>query len=232
MVEILQMPYIERSLTATERRAIHSRKRGFRRGGTRSVVGVFLLLFLPFLILALISGGGRLSAGDLQVLGIYALILIVICGWAMLEDECKLRKRRREWDQALETDKVRETKVESDRVWFYDEIEDEGPVYLFELRQGGLVALLGGQEFYPDPRFPNTDFSIIEILSPTGQPMDMLIKKRGRKLQPEKLVRSEDRQEEPMLWEKMEGVLLASPGPVGLLSGSLDDVEKYLRGTD
>ena len=60
----------------------------------------------------------------------------------------------------------------------------------------------------------------------------MLIKKRGRKLQPEKLVRAEDRQEGPMLWEQMEGVLLASPGPVGLLSGSLDDVEKYLRGTD
>lgn len=45
-----------------------------------------------------------------------------------------------------------------------------------------------GQEFYEDDDFPNTDFSMVEILGAAGGPIDVLLKKDGRKLPPERVI--------------------------------------------
>jgi len=53
---------------------------------------------------------------------------------------------------------------------------------------GHSVVFIVGQEFYENDDFPNTDFSIVEILGERGQPIDALLIKRGRKLTPERVV--------------------------------------------
>ena len=42
----------------------------------------------------------------------------------------------------------------------FEEIEDEGACYAFELEDGRLVSI-AGQEFYPSARFPSLDFSLV-----------------------------------------------------------------------
>ena len=62
----------------------------------------------------------------------------------------------------------------------FEEIEDEGACYAFEL-EGGRVLFISGQEFYPGARFPSLDFSLVYLLDENGRPVDMLIEKRGPK---------------------------------------------------
>ena len=69
----------------------------------------------------------------------------------------------------------------------FEEIEDEGAAYAFEL-QDGRVLFISGQEFYPGAKFPSLDFSLVYFLDETGRTVDMQIEKRGPKAAPQRLV--------------------------------------------
>lgn len=60
----------------------------------------------------------------------------------------------------------------------FEETEDEGACYAFELDNRRLVFVMG-QEFYPGAKFPSLDFSLVHILDEPGNAVDMLIEKRG-----------------------------------------------------
>jgi len=69
----------------------------------------------------------------------------------------------------------------------FEEIEDEGACYAFELFDNRLVFILG-QEFYEGARFPSLDFSLVDVLDEAGQAVDMLIEKRGAKAAPARTI--------------------------------------------
>jgi hypothetical protein len=62
----------------------------------------------------------------------------------------------------------------------FEEIEDEGACYAFELG-GGQLVFIAGQEFYAGAKFPSLDFSLVYVLDERGDAVDMLIDKRGAK---------------------------------------------------
>jgi hypothetical protein len=65
----------------------------------------------------------------------------------------------------------------------FEEIEDEGACYAFEL-EGGRVVFVAGQEFTESARFPSLDFSLVYPLVEQGRPVEMFIEKRGGKAAP------------------------------------------------
>ena len=69
----------------------------------------------------------------------------------------------------------------------FEEIEDEGASYAFEL-EDGRVLFISGQEFYPGARFPSLDFSLVYFLDERGQTVDMQIEKRGSRASPQRLI--------------------------------------------
>ena len=69
----------------------------------------------------------------------------------------------------------------------FEEVEDEGACYAFELDGHRLVFLIG-QEFYDSARFPSLDFSLVYVLDEQGQSVDMLIDKRGLKAAPTRTI--------------------------------------------
>jgi len=73
----------------------------------------------------------------------------------------------------------------------FEEIEDEGACYAFELDDEERVVFINGQEFYPEARFPNLDFSLVYVLDERGQTVDMLIEKRGPKVAPSRVISAE-----------------------------------------
>lgn len=75
----------------------------------------------------------------------------------------------------------------------FDELEDEGACYAFELEDGRL-AFLCGQEFYPRARFPSLDFSLVFPIDENGDAVDMYIEKRGPRMTPARTLRSADRE--------------------------------------
>ena len=69
----------------------------------------------------------------------------------------------------------------------FEEIEDEGASYAFEL-EDGRVLFISGQEFYPGAKFPSLDFSLVYFLDEAGQTVDMQIEKRGGRASPQRLI--------------------------------------------
>ncbi len=72
----------------------------------------------------------------------------------------------------------------------FDEIEDEGACYAFEL-DDERVVFVSGQEFYPEAKFPSLDFSLVYVLDERGQTVDMLIEKRGPRVAPSRVISAE-----------------------------------------
>ena len=65
----------------------------------------------------------------------------------------------------------------------FEEVEDEGACYAFELPDKRVV-FISGQEFYPEAKFPSLDFSLVDVLDEAGRAVDMVIEKRGPKASP------------------------------------------------
>jgi len=80
-----------------------------------------------------------------------------------------------------------EMRIRAARVVEFEEVEDEGACYAFEIEPGTCVFIVG-QEFYEDDDFPNTDFSMIDLLNESGIPATTLLTKAGSKLKPERVV--------------------------------------------
>lgn len=90
-------------------------------------------------------------------------------------------------EDARRADKARVIRVQSSRVIEFEEEEDEGACYAFELGPAASVFVVG-QEFYEDEQFPNADFSIVEILGTSGHPVDSVVITNGQKLSPVRVV--------------------------------------------
>lgn len=98
----------------------------------------------------------------------------------------------------------------------FDEIEDEGACYAFEI-EGGRLVFVAGQEFYEGARFPSLDFSLVYPLDGHGQPVEMFIEKRGGKTAPSRRI--------PAALKKSLNI----PDHLELRAGRIDDLEALLR---
>ena len=137
-----------------------------------------------------VLGAITLMASDaprLVVLTFWAGLWAVFTLWIGLPQRKLMRSQIPVLEDALRTNRVHEIRVQSTRVVEFEEEEDEGACYAFETEPGSVTFIVG-QEFYEDDDFPNSDFSMIEILGQRGQPVDVLLTKRGRKLVPLRVI--------------------------------------------
>ena len=65
----------------------------------------------------------------------------------------------------------------------FEEEEDEGASYAFQLDNRRIVFVVG-QQFYGSARFPNSDFSLIEISTEDGTVVVGSIRKYGIRIEP------------------------------------------------
>ena len=121
----------------------------------------------------------------------------------------------RMFEEAIRAKRVREIQVQATRVVEFEEEEDEGACYAFD-HGGNAVVFIVGQEFYEDDDFPNSDFSIIEILGSRGSPVDIWTEKTGRKLTPNRVVPAK------LKWT------LELPEHLEVVDGPLDRIEEVL----
>jgi hypothetical protein len=69
----------------------------------------------------------------------------------------------------------------------FEEFEDEGACYAFEL-EGDRLVFISGQEFYEGAKFPSLDFSLVYVLDEGGATIDLFIDKRGAKSAPARVM--------------------------------------------
>jgi hypothetical protein len=74
-------------------------------------------------------------------------------------------------------------------------------VLAFQLREEILV--LAGQDYYETTKFPNDDFSLVEVRREDGRMLERLIEKRGKKLAPVKRLPANARSLLPLMTTDM-----------------------------
>ncbi len=149
------------------------------------------------------------------VVGLYIGIFL----WVYFRNVKDNINRILELQAALGAGKVRVTHCRSERMVGFPELEDEGAEYFFEVEKD-KIFFIGGQEYYSNSKFPNTDFELIEIVNPAQQVVYFDIYCYGKKLFPLR-----------MIDESFKRQLLAAsyyPQDGDILPGSFDDLEHTL----
>ena len=178
-----------RSLTGTERRLIRSKIRSLATRGRRAS-----RVALP------ISGGVVLLLWVWTVLASDASWLIVTLFWCvvggaialwvqrdMREHAGDFQRMAHDLESALRRNAADVYAIHARALAMFEEIEDEGACYAFEL-EGHRLVFITGQEFYEGARFPSLDFSLVYVLDERGDTVDMFIEKRGAKTVPARTI--------------------------------------------
>lgn len=97
----------------------------------------------------------------------------------------------------------------------FEEADDEGACYAFDLGDGTL-AFVVGQQFYAGPQFPSLDFSLVYPLDGSGHAADELIDRRGPKASPVRVI------------PRSVKLQLDIPEHLAVVRGSLDQIEDAL----
>lgn len=99
----------------------------------------------------------------------------------------------------------------------FEEAEDEGACWAFDLGDGRIVFVVGPQ-YYREDRFPSHDFSIVEPLDEWGRPADEWIEKRGEAVPPARVIPAD------VKWKLADAI----PGHLGVIRAELDRLEDAL----
>jgi hypothetical protein len=177
---------IERPLTEDERRDLSARLANARRESTLALVKTAGAGALVCGVLALLTFLAS-DAPRLVITAFWTAIWLVLTAWIGLPWRRLMRGQVDVLADALRASRAREIRLQSNRVVEFEEEEDEGACYAFEHDPASSIFVVG-QEFYEDDDFPNSDFSMVEILGTHGKPADVLLVKRGTKLHPERVI--------------------------------------------
>jgi hypothetical protein len=123
----------------------------------------------------------------IDVIIIWFLICATLGLWSYVSARRELTRDVDRFQEALRRDEAHEVRVQASEMVEFEEIEDEGACYAFQLSENRIL-FVSGQEYYPSARFPNTDFSLVDIYAQDGRCLEELICKRGRKLSPSRVV--------------------------------------------
>ncbi len=209
----------QRPLKAAEARLLRARARSLRRRGQRAAsVGLWTGLSTIALLWAL-----TLVASDAPVLVITAFWLVagtVIISWvrhSLGADSRTLDAVADGLESALRRNCALVYDIRASGFVLFDEVEDEGACYAFQLIDKSEIIFLSGQEFYEQPRFPSLDFALVFPLDEADRRVDMLIQKHGSKADPRRRIAASVKR------------TLNIPEDLQIVTGALDDVEERLQ---
>jgi len=150
---------------------------------------------------------------------IITLFWIVVGGaialWTYIPEKRKLAADLAKFEKAVTQCKAIVVQVRSDRVVEFEEVEDEGACYAFQL-QDGRIRFVDGQDYYAAARFPNTDFSLVHILGEDGELLECQITKHGQKLKPVRTITANVKSNLKVPWH------------LEIIEGNVDDLERLL----
>ena len=205
---------VERDLTDDERHALELRRAHAQRAAIsawpRTLGAAAIVCGLLCLVTLAVSDAPRTV-----IVMFWGLVTAILTVWIAFGFSRDARRQGATLRAALGLGRARVTRVASTRVVELDEIEDEGACYAFQVEPDRLVFVTG-QQFYPDDTFPNSDFSIVDVLLPGGGVADQLFQKHGRRLEPERRIVA-----------AVKEVLLL-PDDFEAIGGDLRDLERLL----
>lgn len=184
MVEQLERPLLDGEQRAIAHRgdeAARAANAALRRFGLVSVAVCAVLGVLTLL---------ASDAPPVIVIGFWTLMAGVFTLWTGLPERRQARQRAGAYAAALAHNRARVTRIRSDRVVAFEEVEDEGACWAFDAGDDRTI-FVAGQMYDADDGFPSSDVTFVEVLLPNGAVADELVSHEGRRLEPERWVSGE-----------------------------------------
>ena len=207
-----------RPWTSSEQRLVRARIRDLEARGRRGRAvaapiagGVVLVLWLATMLAS--------DAPPLVITGFWIVVGLGLALWTrrdMTRDAHTFAAIAARLQTALKTNAADVYTVKARAFAEFEEVEDEGACYAFELADNRLV-FIAGQEFYEGAKFPSLDFSLVHLLGDAGQTVDLAIDKRGPKARPARTIPSSMKQS------------LELPEHLELRPGTIETLEQSLR---
>ena len=201
----------ERRLLESKISALHQREKQYR---VRSVKISLALWGGASGLTLLANPANRTASGWPVVELVWGGIALLMAVWLILKDRRQRLARIHSIRDALYRSEAHVVRIRSDAVVEFEEEEDEGACYAFQAAEN--IVFISGQEFYPSAKFPNTDFSLVQIRDRRGAPVESLIATDGKRLQPIRTIPAELKAK------------LRVPEHLQVLEGKLDDLDRLL----
>jgi len=175
----------ERALTPAEVQLLADRIGHARREGRDALMTTFGGSLLAGGVLWLVTSIGAGSAW--QLTGLFWLLAATTFGlWIGEPAHRTMRDQVASLVDAMHASRVKITRVQSSRVVQFEAEKNEGACYAFEVDASTCLFIVGHE--FDDANFPNSDFSVVDLLGTHGRPVDTMLEKSGSKLTPERVI--------------------------------------------
>lgn len=148
-------------------------------------------------------------------------IYIGIGVWIVIEDYLKEKRARKSIEYLKKKNLVTVIEVNSDRYYELKEDSDEGVYYLFQL-DNNKVFSFGGQDFYPDDKFPCDKFEIVEGRGIRNEVLFLETFIYGKAIKPIRVIEGKEK------WDMFGNPNYPDPEKLTIVEGK---IENYLQAT-
>ena len=132
---------------------------------------------------------------DLWLLLVVTVLVFEGIGlWIFLQERNNGQKELKQIKYLKTANRVTSIKVQTKEFYELTEEEDEGVYYLFQIAPDKILSF-GGQDFYSNKKFPNSDFEIVEGKGENGQIVLLETYSHGEKIKPVKKIRGKEKRE-------------------------------------
>ena len=176
------------------------------------------IIILTVGLLIVLAQVGKSAVLAYSAIGCAAIYLVIVL-WVRMEERVKSDRAISNIKEALVKNIATVIHCQSDQLIRLDEIEDEGPHYFFQVGDNEILAL-GGQEYYENDSFPNTDFEIVTIYGKFKYPVFFEKYLYGKKIKPKGIV---TKQEKAQLMKSKKYPNMES---IHVLEGKLENISK------
>lgn len=214
----MPIEHVERDLTKAERAELAARVERLDRLTRFSLLKAAAASLIVCAILAAVT----LLASDAPrplIVGFWLGMTLLFNVWIGTQGRAGFRRQRTALAQAIRHNRARVCHIRSTRVVEFEEIEDEGACYAFDVGDRRIV-FVQGQEFYADDEFPNTDFSLVDVLGPGNAAVDAIFIKTGARLEPERRIGRDVKDR------------LTIPDHLEIIEGDLETIESPLTASE
>jgi len=172
----------ERPLTPAELQRLSTRLKTIRTEAQSALATYLTWAILAWVFLLLFTlGTARTSTW--AVILFWTLLVFSIAAWMGVSRQRAIDEGTGPVKQAMRTNLARVAHVQATRVIEFEKDDYESVCYAFEIGADSSLFIVG-DEIAAGDRFPNSDFSIVEILAERGRPIDRIVEKRGVPLAP------------------------------------------------
>lgn len=208
-----------RRLTASEQRilqgAVSSRRKTLQTLSARTLKSSILIFGFLWLATLLASRLATQKDPWWVITIIWLVVGSIVWLWGYIPERRRLTSDLEKFERAAARDEAIVVQIRSERMVEFEEEEDEGACYAFQL-QDGRIRFVQGQDFYRSAKFPNTDFSLVHIVSDDGRLLEQQIAKHGDKLEPIHKIPAEIKSK------------LKIPDHLAIIHGDVNDLEQLL----